>query len=61
MVLDAAGLTLNIIRYGSRVKWSNPRKIIAPVPTLGIVAIEKETFESPSTMAANFTFYKFFE
>ena len=26
-------LTLSIIRYGSRVKWSNPRKGIAPSPT----------------------------
>ena len=25
-------LTLSIIRYGSRVKWSNPRKEIAPFP-----------------------------
>ena len=26
-------LTLNIIRYISRVKWSNPRKEVAPFPT----------------------------
>ena len=26
-------LTLSIIRYGSRVKWSNPGKGIAPFPT----------------------------
>ena len=26
-------LTLSIIRYGSRVKWSNPRKGVAPSPT----------------------------
>ena len=26
-------LTLSIIRYGSRVKWSNPRKGVAPFPT----------------------------
>ena len=26
-------LTLNIIRYGSRVKWSNPWKRVAPSPT----------------------------
>ena len=31
MVLDAS-LTLNIIRYGSRVKWSNPEKGEAPSP-----------------------------
>ena len=27
------GLTLSIIRYGSRVKWSNPGKGIVPTPT----------------------------
>ena len=27
-------LTLSIIRYGSRVKWSNPAKGVAPSPTL---------------------------
>ena len=26
-------LTLSIIRYGSRVKWSNPRKGVVPFPT----------------------------
>ena len=26
-------LTLSIIRYGSRVKWSNPAKGVAPFPT----------------------------
>ena len=26
-------LILRIIRYGSRVKWSNPRKGVAPFPT----------------------------
>ena len=26
-------LTLSIIRYGSRVKWNNPRKGVAPSPT----------------------------
>ena len=26
-------LTLSIIRYGSRVKWSNPGKRVAPFPT----------------------------
>ena len=26
-------LTLSIIRYGSRVKWSNPGKEVAPFPT----------------------------
>ena len=38
-------LTLSIIRYGSRVKWSNPGK---------------GAFESPSTTVTNFT-YRCFE
>ena len=36
-------LTLSIIRYGSRVKLSNPGKGEAPSPTLRIVANEKGT------------------
>ena len=38
-------LTHRIIRYGSRVKWSNPGKGVGPSPT----AIEKGDFGSPST------------
>ena len=34
MVLDTSCLTLSTIGYGSRVKWSNPRKGAAPSPTL---------------------------
>ena len=34
-------LTLSIIRYKSRVKWSNPGNRVAPYPNLGVVAIEK--------------------
>ena len=48
-------LTLSIIRYGPRVKWSNPGKAVAPSLHLGVVAIEKEAFGSPSTNVANFT------
>ena len=33
MVLVPPCLTLSIIRYISRVKWSKPRKGIAPSPT----------------------------
>ena len=33
MVFDALCLTLSIIRYGSRVKWSNPRKGVVPSPS----------------------------
>ena len=34
MVLKAALPTLSIIRYRSRVKWSNPGKGVAPFSTL---------------------------
>ncbi len=47
-------LTLRIIRYGSRVKWSNPGKGVAPSP--GVVAIEKGAFRSPSAKIAKFTY-----
>ena len=50
-------LTLSIIRYGSRVKQSNPGKEQRPPLHLGVVAIEKGAFGLPSTMVANFTFY----
>ena len=50
-------LTLSIIRYGSRVKWSNPGKELRPPLHLGVVAIEKGAFGSPSTMVANFTYF----
>ncbi len=33
MVLDASLFTLSIIRYGSRVKYSNPVKGVAPSST----------------------------
>ena len=49
-------LTLNIIRYVSRVKWSNPRKGVAPSLHLSVVAIGKGTFETPSTTVTNFTY-----
>ena len=50
-------LTLRIIRYVSRVKWSNPGKELRPPLHLGVVAIEKGAFGSPSTTGANFTLY----
>ena len=34
-------LTLSIIKYGSRVKWSNPGKGVVPSLHFGIVASEK--------------------
>ena len=33
MVFDATFLTLSITMYGSRVKWSNLGKTVAPSPT----------------------------
>ena len=49
MLLDAS--LLNTQHYKSRVKdkWSNPGKG-AELPTLGVVAIKKKIFGSPSTM-----------
>ena len=51
-------LTLSIIRYVSRVKWSNPGKGVAPPLHLGVVAIEKGAFGSPSTKVAYFTYQR---
>ena len=39
-------LTLSIIRYVSRVTWSNPGKAVAPSLHLGVVAIEKGALKS---------------
>ena len=50
-------LTLSILRYGSRVKWSNLEKGVAPPQHLVVVAIENGAFRSLSTTVANFTFY----
>ena len=44
-------VTLSIIRYGSKIKWSNPRKWVAPSPN------EKEVF-GPSS---HWLFNKFLE
>ena len=52
-------LTLSIIRLGSRVKWSNPEKGVAPPQHLDVVAIEKGAFVSPSTKVTNFSFTYF--
>ena len=49
-------LTLSIIRYVSKVKWSNPGKGVAAPLHLGVVAIEKGAFGSPSTMVTNFSY-----
>ena len=50
-------LALSIIRYGSRVKWSNPGKLIAPSPTPWCSSYRKGSFGLPSTTVANFTYF----
>ena len=49
-------LVLSTIRWGSRIKWSNPGNGVAPSFHHGVVAIEKEAFGSPSAKIANFTY-----
>ena len=49
-------LTFGNIRYGSRVKWSNLGKGVAPFPTHRCSSYWKGAFWSPSTTVANFTF-----
>ncbi len=46
-------LTLSIIRYESKVKWSNPGKGVGPPLHHGVVAIEKGAFWSTSITVAN--------
>ena len=53
-------LTLSIIRFGSRVKRSNPRKEIATSPTPWCSSYRKGAFGSPSTMVANFAYFYIF-
>ena len=50
-------LTLSIIRYGSRVKWSNPGNGVAPSSTPWCSSYRKGSLRVTSTMIANFTFY----
>ena len=50
-------LTLSIIRYGSRIKWSNPGKWETPSPTPWWSSYRKGAFELLSTNVANFTLY----
>ena len=42
MVLDASLLNTQIIRHGSRVKWSNPGKGVEPSPTPWCGSNQKE-------------------
>ena len=48
-------LTLSIIRFESRVKWSQPGKGEAPL-RLSVVVNEKGAFLSPSTSIVNFIY-----
>ncbi len=60
MVLDAS--LLNAQHYKGRIKGKVEKgKELRPPLHLGVVAIEKGAFGSPSTMVANFTFYRFFK
>ena len=50
-------LTLSIIRYGSRVKWSNPVKGVAPSPTPRCSKLlKREPSGHPRLKGDNFTF-----
>ena len=49
-------LTLSMIWYVSRVKWTNPGKGVAPSPTPWCKAIKEGTFGSPLTPVANFPY-----
>ena len=50
-------LTLSIIRYESRVKWSNPGKEVLLFPTPPCSSYLKGAFGSPSTTVANFSYF----
>ena len=54
--LIAPCLTLSIIRYVSKVKWSNPEEgVVPPTLHLSVVAIERGAFGWPETTVANVT------
>ena len=53
-------LTLSIIRYGSRVKWSNPGKGVAPSPTPWCSKLSKrEPSGHPRLKGDNLTYFTF--
>ena len=58
MVLVASLLNTQQYTVGikGKVEQSKGRSITTPPPQIGIVAIEKRAFGSPSTKVANFTF-----
>ena len=49
MVLDASLLITQLYKVWIKGKLNNLREGVAPSLTLGVVAIEKGAFESPST------------
>ena len=55
MILD----TSLLIRYVSRVRWSNLGKGVGPPLHLVVVATEKGAFRSPFTTVPNFTYFLF--
>ena len=50
-------LTLSIIRYVSRVKWSNSEKEVTPCPTPGVVIIVKRSYGSLTLLFTEGTGY----
>ena len=53
-------LTLSILRYGSRVKWSNPGKGVAPSPTSWCSSYRKRRHGVILATFANFTYVGMF-
>ena len=49
-------LTLSIIRWGSRVKWSDTENGVAPYPTSWCSSYWTGAFRFPLTKVANFTY-----
>ena len=57
MVLDAALLNTHHYKVWIKSNVEQSREGVASSPTLGVVAIKKVAFESPSTKVANFIFF----
>ena len=60
MVLDASLLDPRHYKVGIKDKWSNPGKRVVLSLTLRVVAIEKGTFESPSTTVSQLIYIYIF-
>ena len=57
MVLDTSLLNTQHYKVRIKSKWSHPGDGVAPSLHIGVVAIEMESFGSPSTTVANFTLF----